>query len=106
MAEPTATVEVVYASASEQRLVRIAWQPCMTAAQAVERSGLLDVFPEIRTRPLVLGVYGERVPPERPLEPGERVEICRPLQRDPREARRILARRGRVMGGSQSASGR
>jgi putative ubiquitin-RnfH superfamily antitoxin RatB of RatAB toxin-antitoxin module len=95
MARPepdAATVEVVYAEPGEQRVVRVAHAPGLTAEQAVRASGLLEAFPAIGSRELVLGVFGVRVPGDRALAPGDRIEICRPLLRDPRERRRDLAR--------------
>lgn len=92
------TVEVVYATPDDQRVVTLPFSPGMTARGAVDASGLLEAFPEIETRPLVLGVYGEPVEPDRTLAPGDRVEICRPLLRDPRTLRRELLRQGQVMG--------
>lgn len=86
--DANATVEVVYATPDEQRIVTVAHSADLTAAAAAEASGLLDTSPEIRSRPLVLGVYGERVDADHVLRPGDRVEICRPLHRDPRELRR------------------
>ncbi|HEX6995393.1 MAG TPA: RnfH family protein [Gammaproteobacteria bacterium] len=102
------TVEVVYATPDEQRIVTLPFSPGMTALRAVEASGLLDAFPEINARPLVLGVYGEPVEPDRPLAPGDRVEICRPLLRDPRTLRRELLKQGQVMGlaGRKHGAGR
>jgi putative ubiquitin-RnfH superfamily antitoxin RatB of RatAB toxin-antitoxin module len=38
-----------------------------------------------------VAVYGDRVSGDRPLEPGDRVELYRPLQIAPREARRQRA---------------
>ena len=63
-----------------------------------EDSCLIDDYPEIQTLPLVLGVFGERVGEARKLVPGERVEICRPLQQNPREMRSNLVASGGVMG--------
>ena len=40
-----------------------------------------------------VGVFGRRVAPEAPLKNGDRVEIYRPLETDPKEARRRRARR-------------
>lgn len=88
----TPDVEVVYAEPDVQRVVRVAYAPGMTAEQAVRASGLLEELPAIPASPLVLGVFGVRVDGTRVLEPGDRVEICRPLFRDPRERRRELAR--------------
>jgi putative ubiquitin-RnfH superfamily antitoxin RatB of RatAB toxin-antitoxin module len=84
-------VEVVYATSEEQRVVRVAFAPGLTAEQAVRRSGLLEAFPDVAARPLVLGVFGLRVELRHRLSPGDRVEICRPLLRDPRDRRRELA---------------
>jgi putative ubiquitin-RnfH superfamily antitoxin RatB of RatAB toxin-antitoxin module len=97
--EHSPTVEVVYALPDVQRIVTLAFEPGMTAGQALERSGLLVEFPEIASRPLALGVYGRSIEPAGMLEAGDRVEIYRPLERDPRELRRELLRHGRVMGG-------
>jgi|SRR5690606_3077638 len=85
-------VEVVYAEPDVQRVVRVAYAPGLTAEQAVVASGLLDELPRSVTNPLVLGVFGVRVEGTHVLEAGDRVEICRPLLRDPRERRRDLAR--------------
>jgi uncharacterized protein len=83
-----AWVEVVFATRDLQRVVRVAFESGLTAERAVQRSGLADDFPVLRERPIELGIYGERVAPDRLLAPGERVEICRPLKRDPRDGRR------------------
>ncbi|HEU4618533.1 MAG TPA: RnfH family protein [Gammaproteobacteria bacterium] len=96
--EDKPTVEVVYALPDVQRVVTLPLEPGLTAEQAVERSGLAREFPEIGARALVLGLYGGRIEPGRVLEAGDRVEICRPLERDPRERRRELLRHGLVMG--------
>jgi putative ubiquitin-RnfH superfamily antitoxin RatB of RatAB toxin-antitoxin module len=94
------SVEVVYALPDVQRTVTLPLEPGLTARQAVERSGLARDFPEIAARELALGLYGQRIEPDRILAAGDRVEICRPLERDPREQRRELLRHGLVMGES------
>ena len=91
-AEASSFVEVVYATPDVQRVVRIELVAGLTAGQAVEASGLLEEFPEIPARPLVLGLFGERVSEQRELVAGDRIELCRPLERDPRDRRRELAR--------------
>jgi len=40
------------------------------------------------------GVFGQQADPQWVLEAGARVELYRPLRRDPREARRLLASQG------------
>ncbi len=87
-----ATIEVVYALPERQRVVRLPLPATgLTAAAAVEQSGLLDEFPELRERPLVLGIFGTVCAPERALRVSDRVEIYRPLRVDPREQRRERA---------------
>jgi putative ubiquitin-RnfH superfamily antitoxin RatB of RatAB toxin-antitoxin module len=88
---PDRTVEVVYALPQLQRIVRVPFEPGLTAEEAVRRSGLQAEFPEIAREPLVLGVYGVRVPSTQPLRPGDRVEVGRRLRRDPRDRRREQA---------------
>jgi hypothetical protein len=85
------SVEVVYAEPDRQTIVRLAYEVGMTAADAVRRSGLAERYPEIDARFLVLGVFGTRVAPSHMLSDGDRVEICRPLLRDPRDLRRERA---------------
>ena len=47
---------------------------------------------------LVLGIFGAPVPEQRVLQPGDRVEIARPLIRDPREMRWDAVAEGSVVG--------
>jgi hypothetical protein len=91
-------VDVVYATADLQETVRVPYEPGLTAERAVQLSRLAERFPEIRAHALVLGVFGKRVARGRMLAPGDRVEICRPLVRDPRERRREIAFKKPVKG--------
>ena len=94
MGDGAVHVEVVYALPDRQRIVTLALpETGLTARAAVERSGLLDEFPDLRDRPLVLGIYGTVCLPDRPLRDRDRVEIYRPLQVDPRTQRRERAAR-------------
>jgi len=99
MARPeSGEVQVVHALPDLQRIVTVALTDGMTATDAVVASGLLEEFPHITARPLALGIFGQVVDGSRLLEPGDRVEIYRPLKADPRETRRRLAAQGRTMG--------
>lgn len=92
MADVGPRVEVAYALPDRQAVVTLALPAAgLTARQAVERSGLLDQFPELRAEPLVLGVYGVACGHDRPLRDRDRVEIYRPLKVDPRAQRRQRA---------------
>jgi putative ubiquitin-RnfH superfamily antitoxin RatB of RatAB toxin-antitoxin module len=99
MAPPEAReVLVAHALPDRQRVVTVPLRDGMTAMEAVVESGLLEEFPQLRDRPLALGIFGQPVAGQRPLAPGDRVEIYRPLKADPRETRRRLAAQGRTMG--------
>jgi putative ubiquitin-RnfH superfamily antitoxin RatB of RatAB toxin-antitoxin module len=60
-----------------------------TVADAVRASGWREAEGETAG----FGVWGRPCPPEQPLREGDRVEIYRPLQVDPKVARRERFRR-------------
>jgi len=99
MAQPEPReVQVAHALPDRQRIVTLPLRDGMTVMEAVVESGLLEEFPQLAARPLALGIFGQVVESSRLLEPGDRVEIYRPLKADPREMRRRLAAQGRTMG--------
>jgi putative ubiquitin-RnfH superfamily antitoxin RatB of RatAB toxin-antitoxin module len=96
------TVEVAYALPHRQKIVELLVEPGTTALQAVERSGIQRLFPEIDLATAKMGIFGQALgtkglglPHEHVLHPGDRVEIYRPLVSDPKEARRKRAEKGR-----------
>jgi len=97
-------VEVIYAAARVQHVISVEYSAGLTAVEAVQLSGLLLEFPEINSSRLVLGLFGESAALEQSLAPGDRVEICRPLQQDPRDMRSGLAASGKSMGRSRKST--
>lgn len=93
------TVEVVYALPGVQRVVGVRLPPGSTVRQAVEAAGLEKEFPGLDVAGCPVGIYGRVVPDDHGVREGDRVEVYRPLARDPREARRAAAARGEVLGG-------
>lgn len=93
MAKPEILVEVVYALADQQKLLRLSLPQGTTVRQAVLQSGMQLHFPELDLLGSPLGIFGKAVskPEERVLEEGERVEIYRPLLADPKEVRKQRA---------------
>jgi putative ubiquitin-RnfH superfamily antitoxin RatB of RatAB toxin-antitoxin module len=85
-------VEVVYALPLRQVMRQVRVPEGTTAEQAVQVSGILELFPEIDLSFNKLGVFGKVVKPGRILQDSDRVEIYRPLAVDPKEARRRRAR--------------
>jgi len=98
-------VEVAYAKPQEQALLEIEAESGITVRDAIERSGILQRFPEIDLSVAKVGVYGKVTKLERVLASGDRVEIYRPLIADPKAARKRRAAEGQPRregaGGSQ-----
>ena len=86
-------VEVAVAWPEVQVSVPLQLPQGATVADAVSASGLVERFPELEISPDRLGVFAELRKPEDVLQPGDRVEIYRPLKADPKEIRREMARR-------------
>jgi len=86
-------VEVAYALADKQKLLRLSVPYGTTVRQAAEQSGMAAHFPGLDLSSSPLGIFGKAVPrpEERVLEEGERVEIYRPLIADPKEVRKQRA---------------
>jgi len=97
--EEAIEIEVVYAFPEQQTLCKLRLPLGVTVREAIEISGILDIYPEIdfsRNRP---GIFGKLVKPDTKLRSGDRVEIYRPLPRDPKEIRRERARQRRDAAG-------
>ena len=93
-AEGRLRVRVVYALPERQVVVELTLDDQATVNDAVTKSGLPQRFPQI-VAPVCCAVFGRVVPLSQPLRDGDRVEILRPLQVDPKEQRRQAAVRTR-----------
>lgn len=80
---------VSYALPREQIEVPLSVEEGCTVVMAIQRSGLLDRFPDIVVEDATVGIYGEKVSFDRVLSAGDRVEIYRPLLVDPKQARHL-----------------
>ena len=100
-------VEVVYALADKQKLLRIAVPEGTTVREAALRSGMDGFFPGLDLATAPLGIFGKAVPKpnERAVEEGERVEIYRPLIADPKEVRKQRAARAAQNKAEDAAKG-
>lgn len=91
-------VEVAFALPERQRIISLAVPEGTTARQAVALAGLEAAFPELPPatfRQADLGIFGKRLrdPDAVRLRAGDRVEVYRPLQLDPKAARSARAAR-------------
>jgi putative ubiquitin-RnfH superfamily antitoxin RatB of RatAB toxin-antitoxin module len=91
MADRMITVEVVHAGETRQVVCRVELCLGSTVAQAVEASSIAETLPDGRVIDDV-GIFGRKVALDRVLADGDRIEIYRPLELDPMEARRKRAR--------------
>lgn len=87
--EMTIPITVVYSPAPrEVREVSLCLAPGSTVAQALQASGLLQLFPLLNQPATVIGVWGRKADLNQPLRENDRVEIYRTLTVDPKVARR------------------
>jgi putative ubiquitin-RnfH superfamily antitoxin RatB of RatAB toxin-antitoxin module len=91
------TVEVVYAAPKKQKLCSVKVPSGSTAQEAIQKSGILDEFPEIDLATQKIGIFAKAVKLDTVLRAKDRVEIYRPLIADPKEVRRQRAEAGKLM---------
>src|SRR5262249_27987997 len=84
-------VTVVWATPSIQDMVPVELPTGATVADAVDQSGLLATYGLDPAR-LGLAVFGRRASRDTPLAEGDRVELTRSLEIDPKAARIARAR--------------
>jgi putative ubiquitin-RnfH superfamily antitoxin RatB of RatAB toxin-antitoxin module len=107
----TILVEVAYARPDEQALLSLEVPEGTTVQQAIERSGVLQRFPEIDLAATKVGIFGKLAKLDAALREGDRVEIYRPLIADPKEVRKKRAAEGKQLkkgaraGGDDGGSG-
>ena len=91
MAEATIEVQVCYALPDSSFLRSLNVPAGTTIEQSVAQSGLLQAVPGIDLAINMVGIYGKKKPLDTVLHEHDRVEVYRPLQVDPKEARRRRA---------------
>lgn len=91
MSEPGIEIEVAYARADVQALLPIKGAAGMSIEEAISRSGVLLMFPEIDLGRYQVGIFGKVAKLDSVLASGDRVEIYPPLIADPKLARKARA---------------
>ncbi len=91
----TITVEVSYALPHQQAIVPLEVAVGTTAAEAVDQSAIVERFEGLNVSGAKLGIFGKAVGAGQVLRAGDRVEIYRPLEADPKEVRKQRAARVR-----------
>lgn len=82
------TVTVAYATTEKQVEMTLSVEENCTIAQVIALSGIENEFPGIKAGEKKVGIFGKCVDLETMVKPGDRVEIYRALQCDPKELRR------------------
>ena len=90
-------VEVVYALPNKQEILALRLPAGSTVREAIDRSGMLQKYPEIDPEKNKLGIFAKLTKPDAVLRDRDRVEIYRPLIADPKEVRKQRAAEGKVM---------
>lgn len=92
---PGLRIEVAWSPAARQvDQVSLTLPDGSTVADALHACGRWGSDAEIAT--LAIGIHGRRCTPTQALRDGDRVEVYRPLQLDPKDARRLRHRRQRA----------
>ena len=93
MVEAMIEVEVVYAAVDRQVLLPVKVPAGTSVRAALLKSAMDKAFPELELSQCPVGIFGKVVvhPDSRPVQPGDRIEIYRPLLADPKEVRRLRA---------------
>ena len=76
-------IGVAYSEAANQIWLTTEVPDDSTVQAAIEKSGILRMFPTIDLGTQKVGVFGKLVKLDAPLRPGDRVEIYRPITCDP-----------------------
>lgn len=76
-------IGVAYSEAANQIWLTTEVPDDSTVQAAIEKSGILRMFPTIDLAAQKVGVFGKLVKLDAPLRPGDRVEIYRPITCDP-----------------------
>jgi len=89
-------VEVAFAVPERQAIIELTVDRGTTLKQAIELSGILQQFDEIDLDRNKVGIFGKPAKLTDELQPGDRVEIYRPLIADPKEVRKQRAAKGKA----------
>jgi len=91
--------EVAYAMVDQQFVKELDLAEGAVVRDAVVASGFAEQFENVNLEHTPVGIYGLRVSYDDKLQAGDRVELYRPLQIDPMQARRIRAEAQRKKSG-------
>ncbi len=81
-------IGVVYASPTRQAWLSVEVPDGTTVKDTIERSGILQQFPEIDLEQQKVGIFSKLTKLDATLADGDRIEIYRPITCDPKMVKR------------------
>ncbi len=98
-------VEVVYGVPDKQAIVVIKIEEGTTVEQAIELSGIANLYKEIDLNINKVGIWNRVVKLTDVLQHGDRIEVYRPLIADPKEVRKRRAEKAIEEGRANKITG-
>lgn len=92
MANELIEIEIAYLRPDRQFLQSLSLEPGACVETAITASGILKQCPEINLDQQKIGIFGQICDLNTPLKTGDRVEIYRPLAKNPMDQRRANAK--------------
>jgi len=99
-------VSVAFALPDRQEVVELELAEGSTVADALKAARIGERLPGYAADRFAVGVWSRRRDPGTKLRDGDRVEVYRPLQADPKDARRARAGTAARTSSTRSRSGR
>ena len=96
-------VEVVYACDDKQSLISLEVKEGSTLKEAIELSGILEIYKQIDLSKDRLGIFSKFATLDTVLREKDRVEIYRPLIADPKKVRKERAAQAKSMQSNKKA---
>ena len=96
-------VEVVYARDDQQSLISLEVKEGATLKEAIELSGILEIYKKIDLSKDRLGIFSKFATLDTVLREKDRVEIYRPLIADPKKVRKERAAQAKLMRSNKKA---
>ena len=91
-------VELLYATLEEQDLLTLRVPVGTTIEEAIERADFRRKYPDAVIEYGNVGIFSRKEPLDYELRAGDRIEVYRPLQCDPKQVRRERARKQKATG--------
>jgi len=86
-------IEVAYATPEKQLIISVNLPLGSTIGEAIQQSGIKQRFPEIDLQHQAVGIFSQLKSLNDLVQEGDRIEIYRPLYLDPKEARKMKAKK-------------